>query len=422
MKEIQPIQSPIQAEVTVPGSKSYTHRTFIAAALSNGDCTILNSLKSEDTEYTLHTLNQLGIHIEEKENHVFIRGGYGQFSECNNPIFLGNSGTSMRLLAGIGALGKGDYTFTGSPRLCERPIQDLLDALNQLGVSAYALHKNGCPPLIVSGKPLQGGSITLNCTKSSQYLSAMLLIAPCTQNGLEIQVQPGLVSKPYVDMTLDIMRCFGIQYERDRYDRFFVPGKQTYQAGTYTVEPDCSQAGYFWAAAAVTGGKVKVLGVTKNSKQGDVRLVEVFEKMGCNITHSSDGITVEGGQLKSIRVDMSDMPDMVPTLAVVSAFAKGTTTIENVAHLTVKESNRLDSVATELRKMGIHADATADAIQIEGGTPKGNVDIETYNDHRMAMCFAVAGLKVPHIRIQNPKCVQKSFPNFFEVFEGMYRS
>ena len=240
-------------------------------------------------------------------------------------------------------------------------------------------------------------------------------MAPCTPDGLSITVSHGPVSRPYVDMTVDILSRFGIQVARSGYTRFTVAGRQVYRAGDYAVESDASQAGYFWGAAAITGGSVTVAGVSTASSQGDVGLARVLEKMGCRVTEDPEGITVTGGDLAAVTVDMADMPDMVPTLAVVAAFARGTTIIENVSHLKAKESDRLAATCNELRKMGIDAVAENDRLRVTGGRPHG-ADIETYDDHRIAMSFAMAGLAVPGIRIHEPQCVEKSFPTFWEVW------
>jgi 3-phosphoshikimate 1-carboxyvinyltransferase len=247
-----------------------------------------------------------------------------------------------------------------------------------------------------------------------------MLIAPCLKEGLSIDVTKGPVSKPYIDLTADIMQTFGIHLERDGYNHFEIPGRQVYQAGDYAVEADGSQAGYFWGAAALTGARVIVRGISPASRQGDVSLAQVFAKMGCQVTRESDGIAVAGGPaLNSIDVDMADMPDMVPTLAVVAAFAQGTTTIRNVAHLRAKESDRLAAVCRELAKMGIQTTSTHDSLSIQGGLPHG-AEIETYDDHRIAMSFAMAGLKVPGVRIKNETCVKKSFPEFWDVLGQLY--
>lgn len=419
MIEIIP-QKIYNKEVTVPGSKSYTHRILIAAALSDGTCTIYNGLKSEDTLLTLSALKQMGIKIDVGKDRFLVYGKEGAFKPCVEPVYLGNSGTSIRLLTAVASLGEGFYTLAGTERMGERPIQDLLDGLVQIGIRARSVNNNGCPPVEVKGGKISGGSIDLKCGTSSQFLSALLLMAPYTKKGIDINVVEGPVSRPYVDMTVDVMEKLGVEVIRDGYERFRVDGGQSYMAGPYMVEPDCSQAGYFWAAAAISGAGIKVKGITKNSRQGDVRFTELLVAMGCEISHEKDGITVSGGQLSAITADMADMPDMVPTLAVVAAFAKGTTVIENVAHLKAKESDRLGSVVKELSKMGVEASCSDTGMMIKGGIPSG-AEIDTYDDHRIAMSFALAGLKVPGISIRDERCVEKSFPDFWNVFEGLFK-
>jgi 3-phosphoshikimate 1-carboxyvinyltransferase len=405
--------------LSVPGSKSYTHRSLIAAALCDGRCVVENPLRSEDTQLTLAALIQMGIRSEDHGQHLVLFGQGGHLTLPENAIYLANSGTSMRLLIALAALGEGTCTFCGSDRMHQRPIQDLLDGLGQIGIEAASLNHNGCPPVTVTGGGIDGGRVSLDCSLSSQYLSALLLVAPYTRKGLEILVTQGPVSKPYIDMTVEIMARFGVTVERSDYRRFAIRGNQVYRAGVYAVEPDSSQASYFWAAAAVTGRTVKVLGTRRDSRQGDVRLADVLGAMGCGIHPDPDGIAVSGGPLAAVDVDMADMPDTVPTLAVVAAFAKGTTHIRNVSHLRGKESDRLAAVATELSKMGIAAECTDTGLTIQGGQPRG-AEIETYNDHRIAMSFAVAGLRVPGVRIRGEGCVEKSFPEFWSVFESLY--
>ncbi len=401
--------------VSVPGSKSYSHRILIAASLSDGACEIENCLKSEDTLLTLKALGQMGVRIEANNpDRIIVQGSKGVLRAFQNDIFLGNSGTSMRLLTAVAALGKGTYRLTGTKRMQQRPIQDLIDGLNQLGVKIRSVNNNGCPPVAIKGGRITGRRVRLNCSASSQFLSALLLIAPRTSEGIDIQVTHGPVSKPYIDMTVDVMEKLGVGVQRDRYHHFQVQGNQIYQSGSYQVEPDASQAGYFWAAAALTGAAVKVSGISTHSSQGDVGFTRILESMGCAVVEERDGIRVIGRPLTALEVDMADMPDLVPTLAVVAAFAEGTTVITNVGHLKAKESDRLASVAGELVKMGIEAACNDTGLTIKGGKPHG-ADIETYNDHRMAMSFAVAGLRTPGIAIKDEKCVEKSFPDFEEV-------
>jgi len=406
------------SRVIVPGSKSLSHRFLMAAALSDGDCIIKNCLISEDTLLTMGALRQLGVTIRVEGEQIQVKGKNGRFDACQEPVYLGNSGTSLRFVCALAALGQGQYTITGTQRMQERPVQDLLDGLEMIQVPAKSVNANGCPPVTIHSGNRMGGRTKLRCAKSSQYLSAMLLIAPCTQAGIEIQITEGPVSKPYVDLTRDVMQQFGIQVEQTGYETFSIAGGQTYAHGVCTVEPDCSQAGYFWAAAAIARGDVKVKGTYLNMRQGDVGVVRLLESMGCQVVEEEDGVRVAGGDLCAIETDMSDMPDMVPTIAVVAAFARGKTLIKNVSHLKIKESNRIEAVVRELNKMGIHALATDDGLMVEGGKPHGAV-IDTYNDHRIAMSFAVAGRVVPGMEIRNPGCVEKSFPNFWEVFERL---
>ena len=417
MIEIKP--HPIgRCRVRVPGSKSYTHRTLIAAALADGRCTVKSPLRSQDTLLTLAALEKMGAGVCDHEKIIEIQGLNGRFRPCDEPIYLANSGTSMRLLAGVAALGQGSYRFTGTPRMYHRPIGHLLEALNRLGIAARSLEASGCPPVEIPGGQAAGGSVAINCSVSSQFLSALLLMAPCTPKGMNITVSHGPVSKPYVDMTVEILTRFGIRVAREGYTRFEVAGNQVYRAGEYAVAPDASQAGYFWGAAAITGGSVTVEGVTADSTQGDVGLARVFEQMGCRVDHEPQGITVTGGDLHAVTVDMADMPDMVPTLAVVAAFAEGTTVIENVSHLKAKECDRLAATCSELRKMGVDAVADDNRLRVTGGRPQG-ASIDTYDDHRIAMSFAMAGLAVPGVKIQNPACVEKSFPTFWQVWASL---
>lgn len=418
MKEIK-TQKITDCRVRVPGSKSYTHRMIIAAALADGASTLKNALISEDTQFTIGALGQMGIRIQANSADVKVHGRGGHLDPCDAPIYLGNSGTSMRLLTGITSLGRGTYTLTGTARMQERPIKDLLDALQQMGVRARSLNNNGCPPIEVSTAKIRTDRVDINCQTSSQYLSALLLMAPGTPKGLEIRVIGEPVSRPYVDLTVALMETFGIRLEREGYRKFSVPGSQIYRAGSYFVEPDCSQAAYFWAAAAIAGAHIKVIDVNPDSAQGDLRFVDLLEQMGCKVSRDSDGIGVTGGRLCAIEADLSDMPDQVPTLAVVAAFSEGTTLIRNVAHLKSKESDRLTATVTELKKMGIEAVSSHSALIVRGGKPQGSV-VDTYNDHRIAMSFAIAGLNVPGVFIRNEGCVAKSFPAFWQVFEELH--
>ena len=412
-RKILPLNEGIKLNINVPGSKSLTHRALIVAALAEGESLLKNLLLAEDTLLTISALKQMGIKIETLNNTAKIYGKNGKISSPKNPIYLGNSGTSMRLLTAICALGKGQFILTGNERMQQRPIQPLIDALKIWKVDAYTEKDNGCPPVIIKADGIKGGKTQIDASISSQFVSGLLLAAPYAENDCIIEVKGGLSSRPYVDLTLKVMKDFGIQVENKDYQYFFVP-KGNYKAKDYIIEGDCSTASYFWAAAAILKGEVTVSPINADSAQADIGFVWILEKMGCKVEIKENGIKVIGKDLKGISVDMNNMPDVVPTLAVVAAFAKGVTEIKNVAHLRYKECDRLHALANELKKIGINVEEKKDGLIIEGGKPHGTI-IETYNDHRIAMSFAIAGLKVPGIEIINPDCVKKSFPGFWET-------
>jgi len=416
-QEIKPCK-PVQATLTLPGSKSYTHRALMAAALAAGESVLTNALAAEDTELTAQALTQLGAGIDWQGTTIRVTGRAGRWRPARLPIYLGNSGTSMRFLTALVALGEGEYLLTGTDRLCQRPLGELLDALRRVGVQAVSAKGDGCPPVRVTGG-LTGGRTQLSGGTSSQYLSALLFIGPLAPKGLEIEITGELVSRPYVDLTLEVLSDFGVSYYREGYRYFLVPGGQSYLPQDYKIEADASSASYFWAAAALTGGRVTITNLSLESSQGDAAFPGVLGRMGCAIESTPAGLTVQGGPLRGVEVDMATMPDLVPTLAVLAAFAAGDTVITGVAHLRHKESDRLAAVAAELARLGIEARETADGLVIRGGAPKGAV-IQTYNDHRIAMSFAVAGLKTPGMVITDPDCVAKSFPNFWEFFDRLY--
>lgn len=409
---IKPV-GPVEAVLTLPGSKSLSHRALIAAALAEGVSRIYNLLRAEDTMYTARALMQLGVNYDWEGEVCQVYGTGGRLRVPAEPLYLGDSGTSMRFLTAVVALGHGRYYLTGSARLCQRPIQDLLDALAMLGVAASTENHNGCPPVIVQAQGLPGGQARVSGRVSSQYLSAILLISPLAAREVSVVVEGELVSRPYVDLTLSVMADFGIAYYRRGYHCFSIPAGQHYLPREYEVEGDASSASYFLGAAALTGGRVTLANLNPNSCQGDIGFLKVLAEMGCQLETGPAGVTLQGGPLRGIRVNMADMPDLVPTLAVLAAFAAGETEITGVAHLRHKESDRLLAVATELSKMGIAVQQTKDGLWIKGGQPRGAV-IETYNDHRIAMSFALAGLRIPGVVIVNPACVAKSFPGFWD--------
>jgi len=417
LPEILPIEpvSSLDACVEIPGSKSYTNRALVMAALAEGESRLTHVLQSDDTRYMVEGLRAFGVPIENRGTSFIVQGTGGVLHPPEKPIFVGNAGTAMRFLTALAGLAPGESELTGVPRMLERPIQDLLDGLGPLGIEARSKPGNGYPPVIVRGGRFRGGQTRMHGDRSSQYFTAILLVAPYAQEDVTIAVSGDLTSKPFLDVTIDGMKAFRVVVQNEGYRRFHVRAGQRYRAREYAIEADVSNASYFFAAAAVTGGRVKVQNVNPASAQGDIHFVDVLEEMGCQITKGPDWIEVRGGALRGIEVDMNPMPDMVQTLAVTAAFASSPTAIRNVANLRIKETDRIAAVAAELQKLGAEVEELEDGLRI---TPKPlhGADIATYVYHRMAMSFAVAGLAVPGVRILNPGCVSKTFPDFFERF------
>ncbi len=421
MKEIQPKPS-IDATIRMPGSKSITHRALIAASLANGESLLQGFLTSKDTLYTVNALRELGVKISIAGENITISGSGGKFPVAadRKEIFLGNSGTSYRFLLSTVALARGEYILTGVPRMYERPIGDLVTALKKLGAEVTYIEKGNFPPLFIRAKGIHGGKVQIPVSKSSQYVSSLLLAGPYAKKNLEIEITGRLVSRPYVDITLDVMEKFGVHVDRDRYSFFKVPAGYGYLPRQFSIEGDVSAASYFWAAAAVTGG----IAITENikpytTKQGDIAFLAVIEEMGCCIERENDRVSVHGGVLSGVEVDMGAMPDMAPTLAAIALFAEGKTAIRNVSHLRHKESNRLKAIAVEWSRIGSRVEELADGLIIYGGKGLSGATMESHNDHRLAMSLAVVGLKVPGITIKNETCVNKSFPQFWELWDRL---
>jgi 3-phosphoshikimate 1-carboxyvinyltransferase len=418
MMEVKPLCR-CDGVVTIPGSKSYTHRALILSALADGESILIHALRSEDTECTAQALIKFGVEVFWESDAVRIQGRGGKFHASEDRIDVGNSGTSMRLLTALAALKKGVTLLDGSERMRRRPIGELLNGLGDLGVRAYSKKGNDFPPVIVESEGLKGGTARIKGEESSQFLSGLLMVAPYAQRDVKIEVTGSLASKPYVDITLDVMSAFGVEMRNQGYNSFFVKAGQRYLPQEYRIEGDASNASYFFSAAAVCRGSVKVKNLNPATIQGDIRFLNILQRMGCRVTRGSDWIEVQGGELHGIEVDMNEMPDLVPTLAVTAAFAHKETVIKNIGHLRLKESDRIRALATELSKVGIRVNEGEDGLKIEGGEPHG-AEIETYNDHRMAMSFAIAGLAVPGIRIVGERCVNKSFPEFWETLAKLY--
>ena len=412
---------PIDAVVEVPGSKSQTARAMVTAGLASGESVLRGAATGDDSRFMGDGLRALGATVEVSGTTYKIIGTGGTLREPTEPLFLGNAGTAMRFLTAVACLGHGRYVLDGSPRMRERPIQYLLDALTSLGATVRSVNNTGCPPVEIESRGLKGGVVTMRGDKSSQYFSAILLAAPYAETDIELRVEGDLVSKPYVDMTLDVMREFGVEVQNNEYKSFKVRAGQRYKSREYNMEGDWSAAAYFLAAAAVTGGKVRVKNVSLDSRQGDKDFVFTLERTGCVWRSSPDGVQLtRPARLRAIEVDMNSMPDVAQTLAVVALFAEGTTTIRNVSNLRLKECDRISATATELRKLGATVDEFPDGLRITPGKLHG-AEIETYDDHRMAMSFALAGLRIPGVIIKNPDCVTKTFPGFFRTLEMLYR-
>ena len=407
----------------MPGSKSYTQRALVLAALAEGKSVLRNPLVAEDTSHLIAALRLLGTEILSRNGDLLVTGTGGRLANPGREIYLGNNGTAMRILTGLVSIGRGTFTLTGDQRLRERPIEPLLAALRSLGIDARSLDREGYPPVVIRTSGLQGGKVTLRDIESSQYISALLLCAPYGAGDTLIELEGRVPSLPYVDMTIEAMTQFGVDVQRDTAHRYLVKSGQRYRGIRYWIEGDASSASYFFLAAAICQGKVSVENINPRSLQGDIGFLSLLETLGCSVIWEKNRVELAGRELHGgDRVfDLGDMPDMVPTLAVLSALRPGRTVIENVAHLRLKESDRLSALATELGKTGIPVEERKDGLIITGGQPHG-AEIETYNDHRIAMSFAVLGLAVPGMSIRNPTCVSKSFPGFWGELEKLYRA
>ncbi len=438
--EIKPATGPVRGSIQPPGSKSITNRALICAALAEGTSKLVGVLDSEDTRMMIESLKQLGfkLNADLANATLEIEGQGGVIPAHEADLYIANSGTSVRFLTALAALGYGRFRLHGTPRMHERPIQDLIDPLAQLGVRAECETGNGCPPVVIHADGLPGGMAKLRGGVSSQFLSGLLMAAPYATRPVELIIEDALVSKPYVEMTLAVMRSFGIDVPSTNLHHFQIaPGK--YRAlKTYEIEPDASAASYFFAAAAITGGEITVEGLTRGSLQGDVAFCDCLGQMGCEIKvqgsasdpkppalpggratnqHTPHSITVTGPppgkKLRGITVNMNAISDTVQTLAAVALFADGPTTITGVAHIRHKETDRIGNLAIELRKLGATVDELPDGLRITPGPLHGAI-VATYDDHRMAMSLSLVGLRLPGVWIENPKCTEKTYPAYFQ--------
>lgn len=415
VRAITPAHS-INAEIVVPPSKSYTNRALIAAALAEGTSKILNPSHSDDSNYLVSALQEFGVTIASGENEIEVVGTNGHFHAPKKELFVGNAGTAMRFLTSFAGLAQGETILLGDEQMQKRPMNDLIEALRMAGIKCTS--RNGFPPVTIRGGHLAGGRIDIKGSTSSQFVSSLMLIAPYAKHPVVLHVTDGMSSLPYINMTVHVMRSFGAAVEAVTPTTFSIANADHYVEQPFTVEGDASSATYFLGAAAITGGKATITNLSSESLQGDIRFLQILADMGCTVAKNTESVELKGGKLFGIDVDMNDIPDCVPTLAIVAAFAKGTTTIQHIEHVRYKETDRLEALANELKKIGAGVEVFDDGIAIHPRELHG-ADIETYNDHRIAMSFAIAGLAVPEMNILNPSCVSKSFPDFWNEFKKL---
>ncbi len=432
---IEPVSGMLCAEVQPPGSKSISNRALLCASLASGQSTLTGIADCEDTRLMSAALSQCGAQVEGTWDDAVLQisglppewlpagyradSGKGTGNLCE--LFVGNSGTTIRFLVAALAARGGGYRLSGVPRMYERPIGDLVDALNSLGGNVTTESDEGLPPVLIESIGIRGGRIEVRGDRSSQFLSGLLMAAPLAREPVELVLRGSLVSKPYIDMTIGVMRSFGCEVQVTAAGLEYRIEPQAYQPAKYSIEPDASGASYFFAAAAICGGQVTVCGLHRGSLQGDIRFVECLQQMGCRVTWQESSITVSGRAERGIDCDMSDISDTVQTLAAVSLFANGPTRIRGVGHNRLKETDRIGNLAIELRKLGAIVEEHVDGLTISPSVLHA-AKLTTWNDHRMAMSLSLVGLKVPGVEIENPGCVVKTYPNYFRDLERVAAS
>ena len=429
---------PIVGSIRPPGSKSITNRALVCAALARGESLLTGVLDSQDTRVMAAGLAALGIGViaDWSRGEVRVAGAGGTVPAAEATLDCAASGTTIRFLSAVCAIGHGTYRLDGTPRMRKRPIGDLLEALQSLGVEASAESPGGCPPVVIRSRGLQGGAASVRGSTSSQFASGLAMVAPCTSHGMQIQFAGTLVSLPYLDMTRRVMEAFGADCSPEG-DRGWRIAPSGYQGRDYAIEPDASAASYFLAAAAITGGSVRVEGLSRRSMQGDVGFADALGRMGCTVAWNEgpeESITVTGRAVRGIDIDMNAISDTVPTLAVVALFADGPTTIRNVAHIRDKETDRIGDLTCELRRLGATVEEHADGFTIApvaytgaespgpGGAGLHGATVKTYDDHRMAMSLALVGLRVPGVLVADPTCVGKTFPDYWDRLDAITRA
>ena len=414
----------VSGEVNVPGSKSLSNRALLLAALAEGETELTNLLDSEDIEHMLNALTKLGVsyRLSEDKTQCVVQGNGGAFNVAEPlELFLGNAGTAMRPLCAALAASNVDTVLTGEPRMEERPIGDLVDALREADAEVTYLKNEGFPPLQIKGKTLNGGEMSVDGSVSSQFLTALLMAAPLLSGDVTIRIKGELVSKPYIDITLDTMAKFGVTVKNDNYQTFTISGDAKYIApGKFMVEGDASSASYFLAAGAIKGGTVRVTGIGQNSIQGDIRFADVLEAMGATVVWNDEYVEITGAPLKGVNMDMNHIPDAAMTIATTALFAEGPTTMTNIYNWRVKETDRLAAMATELQKLGAKVEEGHDYIKVWPTDSLKHAEIDTYNDHRIAMCFSLVALSDTPVTINDPGCTRKTFPDYFTRFKTLY--
>ena len=420
--EIQTLGAQLDADVDIPGSKSQTNRALVMAALADGLTRVENALDSEDTRMMVRSLRSMGFGIERSNGaELRVAGEGGRIPTGSAELHVGNSGTTARFLTALAGLAHGSYTIDGVARMRQRPIQDLVDGLRPLGVDVVSASGNGCPPVTVRGAGLTGGLTRMRGGWSSQYFTAILLVAPYAETDVIIEVEGPLVSQPYIRMTIEMMAGAGVQVQNDDYRRFRIAAGQRYRSGVIKVEPDASNASYFLAAAALVGGRVRVNGLGRGSLQGDIGFLDVLAQMGCAVSKQDTHVEVVGpGALRGIDIDLNGMPDMAQTLCALAPFAEGPVIIRNVANLRIKETDRLAALAAEMGKLGVRTEVRKDGITVYPGVEQlRGAEVETYGDHRMAMSMSLIGMRVPGVVIRDPGCVNKTFEGYFAALESL---
>ncbi len=411
----------LNAEVIAPPSKAHTLRALIIGSLAHGTTVITNPLLGEDQINVINCLKKLGIKISQSPGRIRIEGCGGKYKPVETDLYVGESGVGMNFLSAAANFSDTPVTLAGTKRLMERPISEVINGLKQLGCKIDYLEKEGFPPIKVYGGGIPGGQASINGAKTSQYFSSITISSACAQKGVILNCIDEMTEKPYFDISTQMMAEFGVQTENQKYKQITIPASQKYKAADMVIEGDYSSASFFFLAGAVCKSKVTVSGLRKNTKQGDIEFINLLEKMGCKVFQKDNKVIIEGGRLNAIVQDMSDIPDLVPPMAIACAFADGTSRLTNIGHLRHKECDRLGVMALEMNKMGVAAKCDEDSLIIEGTNRAKGAQIDPHNDHRIAMSFAVAGLVTGEQIIKNPTCVAKSFPDFWERFEIFHK-